>query len=85
MLEAMAREILEGFGDPVAGEWVIKDKPRVFHLQRRLTPLEQSRVGEAVDYRMTDEGKKRFDEAAKVLPPQTILFAYKELRGELTK
>jgi hypothetical protein len=58
VLEAMAREILDGFGDAGLGEWT-EDRPKAFHIRRRLTPREQERVGDAVDIRGSAEEKSR--------------------------
>lgn len=54
----MAREILEEFGDSALGEWV-EDRPRAYHLRRRLTTYEQWLVGDVADLRGTEEAIKR--------------------------
>jgi hypothetical protein len=77
-LEAMCREVLDGFGDANAGEW-IEDRPKAFHLRRRLSASEQKRVGEAVDCRGTDEAIMRLEKIRHILPPQGIALALAEL------
>jgi hypothetical protein len=78
ILEAMAREILDGFGDAKAGEW-IEDRARAFHIRRRLTAKEQELVGEAVDCRTTAEGLARFKKIANALPAEALALAEYEI------
>lgn len=74
----MAREILEGFGDNVLGEWT-ESRPIAFHLRRRLSMDEQQRVGEAIDCRNTDEGLQRLKKVETHIPPQAMQLALEEL------
>jgi hypothetical protein len=67
VLREAAFEMLEGFGDASLGEW-IDDRPKGFHLRRRLTAKEQELVGEAVDCRGGEEGIARFRRMKTVLP-----------------
>lgn len=78
--EAMARAILDGFGDAKAGEWT-EDRELAFHLRRRLTPKEQERVGEALDCRTTEEGVERLRRIAPVLPQAALLMAKEEFNA----
>jgi hypothetical protein len=78
ILEGMCREILDGFGDANAGEWT-DDRPRAFHLRRRLSAIEQQRVGAAVDCRCTLEASERFEKIRHLLPPAAIQLAAMEL------
>jgi len=58
MLEQQALRILDGYGDPMLGEW--RDwTGTAFHLRRRLTAAEAERVGPVVDIRHTDEARRR--------------------------
>ena len=75
----MCLEILEGFGDASAGEWT-EDRPRAFHLRRRLSEKEQERVGQALDCRNTEEGIVRFERIANLLPPPAVFLAREELK-----
>jgi hypothetical protein len=68
-LRTMAFEILNGVGDAKAGQW-FEDRPKAFHIRRRLTPEEQERVGEAVDIRGTPEETQRFQHLLAALPEQ---------------
>jgi hypothetical protein len=79
VLRGMAYEMLDGFGDKTLGEWV-EDRTRAFHLRRRLSPDEQSRIGEAHDCRGTEEAAKRFDAVSAELPPEALFLALEELR-----
>jgi hypothetical protein len=63
----MAYETMVDHGDASRGEW-IEDREKAFHLRRRLTADEESRVGPAVDCRETDEGVQRFQQMKAVLP-----------------
>ena len=74
----MAFEILDDYGDASAGEWT-EDRPRAFHLRRRLSAQEQEIVGDAVDCRETDEGVKRFQAIKSVLPKQCYTLVAEEL------
>lgn len=74
----MAYEMLEGFGDATLGEWT-EDRPKAFHLRRRLSDAEQKRVGEAVDCRTTVEAQQRYEAMKDVLPPQGIYLVKEEV------
>ena len=63
----MAYETLEGFGDSNLGEWT-EDRPKAFHVRRRLTPVEQKRVGDAIDIRKTEEELNRMKTLLRDLP-----------------
>jgi hypothetical protein len=71
--------MLEGFGDKESGEWT-EDRPKAFHLRRRLSATEQERIGQAVDCRGTDEGRSRFEAIVAELPIPALLLADQELR-----
>jgi hypothetical protein len=45
--ETIAREVLEGAGDPRLGEWT-EDAPLAYHLRRRLTDAEARDIGPAI-------------------------------------
>lgn len=49
---------LQGVGDPSRGEWR-EWSGRAFHLRRRLSEVEQRRVGPVVDVRGTPEALRR--------------------------
>jgi hypothetical protein len=55
--EARAERALAGLGDPALGEW--REWTGVYHLRRRLTPGEQTHVGDPVDVRGTPEARTR--------------------------
>jgi hypothetical protein len=74
----MAFEILDGFGDSALGEWT-EDRPKAFHLRRRLKREEERRVGPACDLRGKDEGLSRLDAMKKVLQPVFWKMATEEL------
>lgn len=68
--EEIAYALLEGRGDPEAGEW-IEDRPQAFHLRRRLSSTEAAQLpggGELRDIRGTWEAKKRLDAVRRYLP-----------------
>jgi hypothetical protein len=67
LLREMAYELLDGFGDSEAGEWT-EDRPKAFHLRRRLTAKEQERVGEAIDIRRSEEERTRMRKLMIALP-----------------
>jgi hypothetical protein len=73
----MCREVLEGWGDASRGEWI--EEYGAFHLRRRLSAIEEQRVGPAIDMRDSDEGMKRLKKIAAFLPTQAILLAKEEL------
>jgi hypothetical protein len=75
--------MLEGFGDEKLGQW-IEDRPRAFHLRRRLTPTEAEKIGPAIDCRGTDEAKDRLMRIKDVLPRQGIAMALAELSPSVT-
>lgn len=54
----LAAKALAGVGDQELGQW-IHDRPRAFHLRRRLSEREELRTGPVVDLRKTDEGRQR--------------------------
>ena len=78
LLEEMCREVLDGFGDAALGEWT-EDRPKAFHLRRRLSTEEEKRVGPAVDCRGGDEATLRFEKMKRILPPQMWTIAMEEL------
>ena len=53
-----AREVLDGLGDPAAGEWP-EWSGLAYHLRRRLSVPEAARVGPVVDIRGTPEAWRR--------------------------
>lgn len=77
----MAREILEGFGDALLGEWT-ESRPIAFHLRRRLSIAEQNNIGEARDCRNTAEGQRRFEKIAEALHPMAVKLALEELEAK---
>jgi len=69
--EALAREELQGVGDPALGEWVEwrpQARPAVLHLRRRLSRVEAMVVGPMQDIRGTDEHRRRVDYARRWYP-----------------
>ena len=76
----MAYEMLDGFGDASLGEWT-EDRPKAFHLRRRLNAQEEKRVGPAVDCRTTEEGQQRYEAIKNILPPQTLYLVREEVPG----
>jgi hypothetical protein len=68
---------LAGVGDS-SKEWQ-KWTGRAFHLRRRLTREEQLLIGEAIDYRGTEEGLKRFEATKGLLPATAVEMALQEL------
>src|SRR6266704_479564 len=72
MCERRAVAALDGLGDPSLGEWR-EWSGRAFHLRRRLSAVEQQRVGPVVDIRRTPEASRRADTLGRLLafaPPQ---------------
>lgn len=74
----MARDVLFGYGDASAGEWV-EDRPRAFHLRRRLTSAEQRHVGDALDCRNSEEGRMRYEAIKTFLPEAALPMVLEEL------
>lgn len=74
----MAYEVLEGFGDASLGEWT-EDRPRAFHVRRRLNAQEQERIGDAIDLRATGEGFARLQDVLPMLPEAAVSMAKEEL------
>lgn len=66
-LEALARELLREVGDASRGEWV-EVSSRSVHVRRRLSALEEARVGPAVDIRGTREVLTRLKPVRHLLP-----------------
>lgn len=58
LLERHAVRVLDGYGDPAAGEWR-EWTGAAFHIRRRLTAAEAQRVGPVLDVRRTDEARRR--------------------------
>lgn len=57
-LEAQAERELNGYGDAALGEW--REWTGVaFHLRRRLSEVEQRKVGPVADIRRTPEARSR--------------------------
>lgn len=79
-LREMAYEMLDGFGCASAGEWT-EDRPRAFHLRRRLSAEEQTRVGEAIDCRTTVEAQQRYDAMKPMLPTPELYLVSEEVPG----
>lgn len=52
---------------------------RAYHIRRRLTPFEQTLIGEAVDCRGTDEAAKRFEACRLVIPAIALKIAKEEM------
>jgi hypothetical protein len=74
----MARELLDGFGDAALGEWT-EDRPKAFHLRRRLSAEEEKRVGQAIDCRSTVEAQERYDAIKRFLPSQALYLVVEEV------
>jgi hypothetical protein len=55
----LARQALDGVGDPSRGEWPEVGANGVVHLRRRLTGREQERVGNVRDIRGLPEERRR--------------------------
>jgi hypothetical protein len=68
----MAMTILGRHGDPERGEW-LENSPIAVHVRRRLSDIEESKIGPAIDVRGTDEGIKRFARAAIWAPLDMIV------------
>jgi hypothetical protein len=80
VLRDLAFETLTGFGDAAHGEW-IENRPKAFHLRRRLTAVEQEQIGDAVDCRGTDEALARFAAMKDVFNyPSFVYFALSEIQ-----
>jgi hypothetical protein len=56
-----------------------QDRPGAYHVRRRLTPEEQTFVGEAIDIRGTPEARQRLERALPLLPPPAVAIAYEEI------
>jgi len=76
----MAYEQLAGVGDASLGEWT-EDRPKAFHLRRRLNAAEEKRVGPAVDCRTTAEGQQRYEAIKPVLPKEALYLVREEVPG----
>jgi len=63
----MARAALDSVGLPGAGEWT-EWTGFAFHVRRRLTEDEGSRVGPVIDVRGTQEGHRRQQSVMRWLP-----------------
>lgn len=74
----LALEALHGVG--VRGLQWEHDRPRAYHIRRRLTPEEQLMVGDVKDLRGTEEGATRLIEARLCgLPAAAEEMAFREL------
>jgi len=58
---------LNGVGDPSVGEWEEMGE-KAYHIRRRLTALEERRVGPVVDVRGTSEARRRLGVCSRWLP-----------------
>jgi hypothetical protein len=66
-LREEALKVLHGVGDPSLGEWH-EWSGVAYHIRRRLTEREQTRVGDVVDVRGTPEGTRRLNAARPFMP-----------------
>ena len=64
-VEARARRVLRGVGDPMLGEWVEGGRGAgpLVHLRRRLTDLEWDGKPWGIDLRRTSDGDRRLETA----------------------
>jgi hypothetical protein len=74
----LAFEALRGVG-LMTLQWE-QNRSEAYHVRRRLTPEEQTLVGEAVDIRGTAEARERVQRALSLLPAAVIEFAYEEIQ-----
>lgn len=58
MCQRRAEQALAGLGAPELGEWR-EWTGKAYHMRRRLTAVEEQRVGPAVDIRRTPEAARR--------------------------
>lgn len=56
-----------------------QDRPSAYHVRRRLTPEEQTLVGDAIDIRGSTEARERLQRALPLLPPPAVAIAYEEI------
>lgn len=69
LLRKLAFKALEGVGDASRGEWEeYEDFAFLYHVRRRLSEVEQARVGDAIDIRGTPEQEQRWLAVRKYLP-----------------
>lgn len=74
----MAYELLDGYGEADLGEW-FEDRPKAFHLRRRLNAKEQAVVGEALDIRNDPGAFVRWVRIREYIPWQFWEMAYEEV------
>ena len=77
-LRALARHELRGCGSSELGEWETTTDV-AFHLRRRLSTIEQEKVGYVVDLRGTIEAKARLEAMATFLSGGLKWFALDEI------
>jgi hypothetical protein len=70
VLRRFALEALKGVGDASLGEWQAMGDS-AYHVRRRLSTVEQRRVGPVVDVRGTPEAERRYARVLRYLPPGT--------------
>lgn len=66
-LRSAALEALTGVGDEKLGQWE-EWSGRAFHVRRRLSPVEQAKVGDVLDIRGTPEANRRLAPVRHMLP-----------------
>lgn len=66
-LEDEAMTALDGVGQAILGEWPTWTG-RAFHVRRRLSEVEATKVGPVVDVRGTEEALRRLRPVAHLLP-----------------
>jgi hypothetical protein len=74
LCRARAERALAGLGDPTLGEWH-EWSGAAYHIRRRLTGLEQVRVGPVVDIRRTGEAARRaaaLGARLRYVPPEVL-------------
>jgi len=59
--------VLRGVGDAALGEWDERGE-MAYHVRRRLTEAEASRIGPVVDVRGTPDAQRRFERVQRYLP-----------------
>lgn len=80
-----ALRALEGVGSTLLGEWH-DDRPRAYHIRRRLTPQEADKVGPVLDLRGTSEAEMRANKtlSAYIYSPHKSVIA-NAIREELAQ
>lgn len=78
-LRRFAIGCLAGVGSLLDGRQFEEWTGYAYHVRRRLTHEEQQQIGDALDCRGTDEGRRRFQAVQLTIPAVAVEMAYMEI------